>query len=92
MSVAIAENWLVYAFAEKGSSGRQTRIVSTEIFEKRQKGETFSSFDRAKPYSVSQSFLYPGQITAMSMSQTVHGISSKALLGRKADSLGRPAH
>jgi hypothetical protein len=81
IAVTITENWLVYAFAEEGSHGHHTRIVSTELYEKKQKGDTFSSYDREKPFSISQSFIFPGRITFLATSQTLHGISTKALLG-----------
>ena len=43
---------------------------------------TFSSLADEKPYAISNSFIFPGRITAMSSSQTQHGISTKALLGQ----------
>ena len=89
ISLTVTENWLVYAFAEKGSHGRHTRIVSTELFEQKQRGETFSSFDREKLYFISQSFIFPGRITSLATSQTLHGITSKALLGMWLGSLGQ---
>lgn len=33
VSVTLTENWLVYAFADKTAEGKETRIVSVELFE-----------------------------------------------------------
>lgn len=41
---------------------------------------TFSSFVGVKPYAVSQAFVFPGRITSMAISQTLHGITTKSLL------------
>ena len=41
-----------------------------------------SSFDNNKPYVLSKAFVFPGRVNAIATSQTLHGISMKALLGQ----------
>lgn len=89
ISIALTENWLVYAFSEKGPAGGHTRIVSTEMYEDKQRGEAFSSYAREKLFTTSQSFLFPARITALATSQTLHGVSSKALLGEQCPHMER---
>jgi hypothetical protein len=33
VSVTLTENWLVYSFSEKGLEGKQTKMISVELFE-----------------------------------------------------------
>lgn len=48
--------------------------------------EHFSSHDDKIPYALSRSFVFPARVTAMATSQTLRGITTKALLGKHRDS------
>lgn len=105
VAVSLTENWLTYSYSEKDLEGKQTKVVSVELFENATQEvkasyvkcrphlllradvrlysrSTFSSYEKHQPYALSKAYIFPGRITSMSTSQTKHGVTSKALLGK----------
>jgi hypothetical protein len=53
VAVSLTENWLTYSYSEKDLEGKQTKIVSVELFENATQEVKASYVQRTTPYSAS---------------------------------------
>ncbi|KAF9579334.1 hypothetical protein BGW38_004449, partial [Lunasporangiospora selenospora] len=82
------ENNVVYTFWSEGetsTSAKGFQAVALELYEsknrnQRAKSDTFSSFADERPYVLGQSFPFPHAATAIGVTSTKAGISSKDIL------------
>ncbi|KAF9388638.1 hypothetical protein BGX21_000273 [Mortierella sp. AD011] len=82
------ENNVVYTFWSEGetsTSAKGYQAVALELYEsktrnQRTKSETFSSFSNERPDVIAQSFPFPHSATAIGVTSTKAGISSKDIL------------
>ncbi|KAK9765069.1 hypothetical protein K7432_006895 [Basidiobolus ranarum] len=83
------ENWVVYHFWSDGDlvDGKEKGYVSVvhELFESQEEDERvdskeFSSFDAQRPFVMSQSFIFPEAVTAVGVTTTRNGITSREVL------------
>ena len=93
---ALSENWISYSYTTKSgpiASSRGHVLVSAHLLESAVPNDrgplsaasNYSSFsplvaDSGKPYTISQSFQIPEEISSMSVSHTRQGITSRMLL------------
>ncbi|ORX89945.1 DUF1620-domain-containing protein [Basidiobolus meristosporus CBS 931.73] len=87
--VAYCENWVVYQFWSDGDllDGKEKGYVTVvhELFENEEEdmrvdSKVFSSFDEQRPYVMSQSFMFPEAVTAVGVTTTRNGITSREVL------------
>ncbi|KAF9350854.1 hypothetical protein BGX34_000956, partial [Mortierella sp. NVP85] len=82
------ENNVVYTFWSEGetsTSAKGYQVVALELFEskvrnQRSNSDTFSSFTSERPHVIAQSFPFPHSATAIGVTTTKAGISSKDIL------------
>ncbi|KAG0344752.1 hypothetical protein BG004_004193 [Podila humilis] len=82
------ENNVVYTFWSEGDSATSAKgyqAVSLELYEakeenQRVKSDVFSSFTEERPHVISQAFPFPYEATAIGVTSTKAGISSKDIL------------
>jgi hypothetical protein len=83
VNVVASEHWVVYSFGNARED--YTEMVVLELFESSQPDERvqrseFSSLDAFQPYVASQSYALRGGISALGVTQTRRGITSRLLL------------
>ncbi|CEP08079.1 hypothetical protein [Parasitella parasitica] len=80
-----SENWIIYHFWSNDSKARGYQTAVLELFEGQYENErvesaNFSSFDNIEPHVLSSAFAFPYPITAMGVTITRNGISTKDIL------------
>jgi len=83
VAMVICENWLVYHYWNKRE--QQYELSVHEFYEsttqdKRQETNDFTSFSGFVPEILSQSYVFPTGVTAMGVTQTKRGITSRMLV------------
>lgn len=77
-----SENWVVYSFWN--TKARRTEIASYELYEgkERRNGTDFSSYDDLPdvPQVLSQAYILHGIVTAMGVSKTEKGLTTRQIL------------
>lgn len=88
--VVISENWVVYAFPNAKSRRTELGVITLHegmidkqgitAFSTPEQQESFSSFTSAKPIALTKTYALPLPVSAIGVTNTKNGISSKNIL------------